>query len=141
MALLDHLVSADEEQVTCELTVRADGLFDRDGKVPAYLGLEYMAQAVAAYSGYRARRQGQAVRLGFLLGTRHFSSNRGYFQCGERLRVRARKLMQSGGGMASFECTVTCGDTRQQARLSVYEPPDASQYLQESAACKTEPSL
>ncbi|MFH4351496.1 3-hydroxylacyl-ACP dehydratase, partial [Acinetobacter baumannii] len=73
MILIDQVLSFDQEQIQTRLTVRADGLFNQpDGSLPAWLGIELMAQSVAAYAGCQARTKGEAVKLGFLLGSRKF---------------------------------------------------------------------
>ena len=57
-----------------ELVVPEAGLFVEDGQVPAWVGIEYMAQAIAAWAGCRARAAGKPPQLGFLLGSRPGSS-------------------------------------------------------------------
>lgn len=130
MLLLERLLEAGDDFLTCEVVVRSDGLFDTAGRVPAFLGLEYMAQAVSAFSGFHAINRGRAVRLGFLLGTQKFSTNVSAIDCGEVLRVNARCVMQSKDGMGSFDCTVVGESIEQSARISVYEPVDSADYLE-----------
>ncbi|MDX1718325.1 MAG: TSUP family transporter, partial [Anderseniella sp.] len=43
--------------------------------IPAYIGIETMAQCIAVHAGARARVRGFGPPLGFLLGTRLFSSS------------------------------------------------------------------
>ena len=134
MMLLDRLLAGDDHGVSCEARPRGDGLFDDGaGAVPAYLGLEYMAQAVAAFSGLRAYRHGREPSLGFLLGSRHFRTNVASLPCGQPLTVSAQQLVQSTNGMASFECRVEGEAILQTARLSVYEPAEPARYLAEAA--------
>ncbi|WP_323846029.1 hotdog family protein [Microbulbifer magnicolonia] len=130
MSLLDHLVTVGEETLTAKLRVREDGIFDRHGRVPAYVGIEYMAQAVAAFSGYHAKQAGEEVRLGFLLGTRKFNSNTDSYRCGDELTVEVERLLQAENGMATFECKVSGAGVEQSARLNVYQPENIEQYLQ-----------
>ncbi len=66
MVLLDRVVEACRESVTAELEIRPDSLFCEDGGVGAWVGLEYMAQAIAAHAGHLARQRGDAVKVGFL---------------------------------------------------------------------------
>ncbi|SHF36301.1 Predicted 3-hydroxylacyl-ACP dehydratase, HotDog domain [Microbulbifer donghaiensis] len=131
MSLLDTVVAVGEETLTAKLRVRDDGIFARDGRVPAYVGIEYMAQAVAAFSGYHARARGEAVRLGFLLGTRKFNSNIDSYQCGDELTVEVERLLQAENGMATFECRVSGAGVQQAARLNVYQPDNIEAYLKE----------
>ena len=59
MILIDQVLSFDEEQVHTRTTVKPGGLFNRpDGSLPDWVGIELMAQSVAAYAGCRARQKG-----------------------------------------------------------------------------------
>ena len=58
MRLIDRLLVVDEVHAVAEVDVPLDGLFVRDGQVAAWVGIEYMAQTVAAWAGARARRYG-----------------------------------------------------------------------------------
>lgn len=122
MLLLDRVLEAGEGYLVSQVVVREDGLFDEDGRVAAFLGLEYMAQTVSAFSGWQARLRGDRVKVGYLLGTRRFTTNVGEFACGDVLRVTARKVVQDSVGMAAFDCTVEGDAAMQSATLSVYEP-------------------
>src|SRR2546426_3960121 len=76
MVLLDRVVSVDEESLCAEVLIRADSMFCAAGGVGAWVGLEYMAQAIAAYAGYGARLRGAPVKIGFLLGSRRYECRR-----------------------------------------------------------------
>lgn len=129
MVLLDEVVGVGEETLTATLRVREDGIFDRDGRVPAYVGIEYMAQAVAAFSGYWAKQVGEEVRLGFLLGTRKFFSSIDSFRCGDQLSIDVERLLQAENGMATFECRISGEGVEQSARLNVFQPENIEEYL------------
>lgn len=126
LLLLDELIDWSEDGLCCGLTVRADGLFDHQGKVPAAVGIEYMAQAVAAFSGLRAKRRNEPVKEGFLLGSRRFSSSVSQFDCGVKLRVSVQCQFQGTDGMGAFDCEVVGDGVSQMARLTVFEPVDDS---------------
>lgn len=126
MLLLQRLLESGDDYVVCEVRVRSDGLFDSDGCVPAWLGIEYMAQTIAAFSGVQARKDQEPAKLGFLLGSRRFETNVQDFACGDILRVTARRLVHGSSGMGAFECEVQGECAEQSATLSVYQPPDAS---------------
>ncbi|MFV8782814.1 hypothetical protein ACNKU7_10370 [Microbulbifer sp. SA54] len=131
MSLLDEILTVAEETLSARLTVRDDGIFSRDQRVPAYLGIEYMAQAIAAFSGYHAREAGKPVELGFLLGTRRFTTSAAWFACGSTLTVSVERLLQANNGMATFECHITGDGIEQSARLNVYQPDNIEEYLKE----------
>jgi len=133
MILIDHVQSFDEEQIHTGLTVRAGGLFSRaDGSLPAWVGIELMAQSVAAYAGCHARQRGDEVEMGFLLGTRKFECNVEHFPAGAELTVHGLRSLEDDNGMGVFECHIHGPGIHASARLNVYRPPQAAQYLHES---------
>jgi len=145
MLLLDTVVELDDDHIITRLTVRADGLFDAGGKVPAWVGLEYMAQAMSALNGHTLLRQGKAVRLGFLAGTRDFATSVAAFGCGEVLHVSAIRDLQTEEGLGSFSCRVESWQDNTctilcQARVNAYAPEDPGYYY-EQARVATELSV
>ncbi|NVZ12536.1 MULTISPECIES: hotdog family protein [unclassified Pseudomonas] len=133
MILIDQVLSFDEEQIQTRLTVKPGGLFNRaDGSLPAWVGIELMAQSVAAYAGCRARQKGEAVELGFLLGTRKFECNVEHFPAGTELTIHGLCSLEDDNGMGVFECHLTGHGIQASARLNVFRPPQAANYLDES---------
>jgi len=134
MILLDGVERFDDDSVETVLQVRADGLLSAaDGSLPAWVGVEIMAQSVAAFAGCHARQAGQPVELGFLLGTRSYQCNVEAFPAGADLRVRAHRSLQDDNGMGVFECHLEGPGIHAEARLNVFRPPEVASYLQESA--------
>ncbi|HBP46325.1 3-hydroxylacyl-ACP dehydratase [Pseudomonas sp. FSL R10-0056] len=130
MILIDQVLAFDEEQIETRLIVKAGGLFNReDGSLPAWTGIELMAQSVAAYAGCRARLQGRPVALGFLLGTRKFECNVEHFPLGAPLHIHALRSLEDDNGMGVFECHLTGPGIHASARLNVFRPPQADTYL------------
>lgn len=130
MCLLDRLLAVDEESARAEFTVREDSLFAlADGSVPAWVGLEYMAQAIAAWSGYHYLRHGEQIRLGLLLGTRHFESQVASFACGGILTVSIARQFEAANDMSVFECVIEHGEPIARASLNVLLPKDIQPYL------------
>jgi predicted hotdog family 3-hydroxylacyl-ACP dehydratase len=123
MVLLDRAISADEESLCAEVRIRADSLFCVDGAVGAWVGLEYMAQAIGAYAGYTARLRGEPIKLGYLLGTRRYECRRPGFTVGTLLRIHVRRILQSENGLGSFECRIEdeTGEVAS-ANVSVFQP-------------------
>lgn len=130
MLLIDRLVEASDSHAIGEVLVSEDSSFYRHGRgVPAYVGLEYMAQTVAAFDGARRVETGEPPAIGFLLGTRRYKAERNYFEAGELLSVRA-KMVFSENGMASFDCAISVkGEPRVSAMLNVYRPEDGAYLL------------
>lgn len=123
MLLLDTLIESGEDGAICEWQVREDDYFVEQALgVPAYVGVEFMAQCVAVYAGVRARIAGFGPPLGFLLGARHFKSSVSHYQIGERYRATCQELIRDDSGMGSYDCTILLGDERvAEARLAVLE--------------------
>jgi predicted hotdog family 3-hydroxylacyl-ACP dehydratase len=132
MILLDEVLRYGEEDVQTRLSVRPGGLFNQaDGSLPAWVGIELMAQSIAAYAGCHARQAGQPVALGFLLGTRNFQCNVERLPAGVELRISALRSLQDDNGMGVFECHLDGPNIHAEARLNVFRPPQAEHYLQE----------
>lgn len=130
MVLLDRVIEVENDHIVAELTVRDDGLFSYpDRTVPGWLGLEYMAQAVAAFSGYHRKCRGEDIGLGFLLGTRYYQCSVGSFPCGSRLQVRAEKIIEAANEMSVFDCTIEGDNISATSKLNVFLPLDSKKFL------------
>nr|WP_225561538.1 hypothetical protein [Rhodanobacter sp. DHB23] len=126
MILLDAVLEHGPGHACCSRVVPARGLFhDADGALPAWVGVELMAQAIAAWAGCQAREHGTPVRPGFLLGTRRYNCNVATFAPGSLLRVEARRDLHEEGGMGMFACRIEAPGVLAEARLAVFSPPDA----------------
>lgn len=132
MILIDEVLRFGDDDVETRLTVRPGGLFSQaDGSLPAWLGVELMAQSIAAYAGCQARQAGLAVELGFLLGTRKYECNVECFPAGSTLHIQATRTLQDDNGMGVFECRLSGPGIVAFARLNVFRPPQVASYLQE----------
>ena len=132
MILLDQVHRYGDDDIETSLTVRDGGLFSQDdGSLPAWVGIEIMAQSVAAYAGCHARARGEPVELGFLLGTRSYQCNVERFPLGAELRILATRSLQDDNGMGVFECQLSGAGIEALARLNVFRPPQVASYLQE----------
>lgn len=135
--LIDRVLEVDDEQVVAEVDVPFDGLFVREGAVPAWIGIEYMAQAVAAWAGKRASAQGGAPRPGLLLGSRRYEVNCDGFPSGAKLTIRARCDLIGANGLGQFDCRIEMGGQQvASSRLSVIDPPDGAESLLKPGAAQ-----
>lgn len=122
MILIDRVVSYDEETAEVRVMIREDSPFIRDEGMPSYVTIEYMGQAIAAYSGLQALEKGEKVRIGFLLGTRILKLHTPCLSVGTELVVNVRALYNDGE-MAAFECQTLMGDFLvSEATINVYQP-------------------
>lgn len=130
MSLLDCVIAVEGERLSAEVVVPADGLFSQDGGVGAWVGIEYMAQAVAAWAGCQAREQGQAPRIGLLLGTRRYRCSVPRFAAGQRLQIDIERGYQADNGLGQFECRIHAdGVELASATLTVFGPEDPTAFL------------
>lgn len=121
MVLLDRIINYDDNALTAELIVRGDGLLGTEHTVPAWAGIEYMAQSIGAYAGIMAKRKGEPIKLGFLLGTRRYTSNVARFEVGWALSVRVNKIWQDNE-LSVFDCRIGGAGVDVNASLNVYQP-------------------
>ena len=134
MCLLDRTIEGDAESLSCEVTIQDDGLFFSGDGVDAWVGIEYMAQTVAAWAGWRARLRGEKPKIGFLLGSRRFDCTRARFGRGEVLRVDVHRQFHADNGIGQFDCRIVLdGQTIARASLTVLEPANAEEFLLEYA--------
>ena len=124
MLLLDKLVDIGHDFACCEWLEGPSEFADQEGRVPAYVGIERMAQCIAVHAGARAKAQGLPPPLGFLLGTRLFRSSVAYFEPGLKYTAFCRELVRDFNGMGSFACELKL-DNRciATANLTVVEQP------------------
>jgi predicted hotdog family 3-hydroxylacyl-ACP dehydratase len=133
MILLDEVLSCTDEDIETRLQVQPGGLLNQaDGSLPAWVGVEIMAQSVAAFAGCHARQAGLPVELGFLLGTRRYQCNVEAFALGSELRIVATRSLQDDSGMGVFECHLDGPGIHAEARLNVFRPPEVARYLEET---------
>jgi len=124
MLLLDRVLSYDGECVVCETVLGHQSPFAEQGEIPAVVGIEYMAQAIAAGAGLSAREKGDASgKMGFLLGCRNLSIAVDSFQVGDRLTIEARRTWGEKE-LGSFACKVQRdGHVLVEGALTVYQGP------------------
>ncbi len=122
MILLDSILSCDDEELTAQVSIGKSTLFLNDEDcVPAWVGIEYMAQAVAAWSGVQGRNKGQGATIGYLLGARKYRSYCSVFPLGSVLTIHIKRHYQEGD-FGVFECKICADGLLAEAALNVYQP-------------------
>lgn len=134
MSLLQRIVDHGDEWLVAEIEIGQDSLFADANGVPTWIGLEYMAQTIAAYAGLQERLVGKPPKIGFLLGTRKYSVNTDYFIPGDTLSIRAELEMIADNGLNVFKCDIQGKDTQATAIINVFQPDDAEKFLAEALA-------
>jgi predicted hotdog family 3-hydroxylacyl-ACP dehydratase len=131
MLWLERLVAADEVTVEAEARVRREAWYaEDDGAMPGWIGIELMAQAIAAHAGLRGLRSGGLPKPGVLLGCRAYRVGAPRFAAGTLLRVAARMSFADESGFGAYDCVISdSGGELAAATLKVYEPADFGAFL------------
>lgn len=138
MVLLDRVLSADDENLCAEVRIHADSVFCDGASVGAWVGVEYMAQAIAAHAGWLALRRDEPVKVGFLLGARKYEASLAHFSVGSVLHVHAHRVLQGDNGLGAFECRIDQGGALQPvtlatATVTVFQPDNVNQFLKDGS--------
>ena len=138
MLLIDGVESFDAERkhVTVSARIRPDSpFFDGEG-VPAWVAIEYMAQAAATLAGLgdSIEDPGGKPRPGLLLGTRCLTLSADRFAVGATYRISAFCTFDDSTA-AAFQCEMTddAGRVVASVSLNAYRPPDMIAFLKEHA--------
>ena len=106
MCLLDAVIEHARDRTRCTVDPARSGLFAAgDGRIPAWLGLEYMAQCIAAHGGLAARANNEPPRPGLMLGSRRIAFAVEWFDPREPLLVTASHH-RGETGLVAFDCDV-----------------------------------
>lgn len=137
MVLLDCITDYGSDHLTATATVGKNHILLCNSRLPCLAGLEIMAQGIGALVGCHAVNAGEAVKLGFLLGTRKLNLFADSVPIGTELLVKVKESMRDAGGFGVFDCALYWTDAPAceqhllpadgllvQAALNVYSPED-----------------
>jgi predicted hotdog family 3-hydroxylacyl-ACP dehydratase len=137
MKLLDRVVSFTEQTLVAEARVDAAAWYaDAAGAMPAWIGIELMAQAIAAHVALRLRIERRPAQPGVLLGARRYDVGVQSFARDGVLQVEVRETIKVDGGHGAYDCDIrAAGDTARLAGavVKVYQPDNFQQFMQGSA--------
>ncbi len=134
MCLLDTIKDIQGDTFYTSVTLDQDSNFVEDDGVPGWLGIEYMAQTIAAFAGAKASSQNKPVEIGFLLGSRKYTSSIANFPLGKEIVVSAKELLQDESGLGVFDCAIRIDDeVVASAKLNVFQPKDPVQFIEEQS--------
>lgn len=124
MVLIDGVLDAGDDFLVAEVAI-VPGIpfFEEGAGVPAWVGLEYMGQAIAALAGLRAERAGAATGSGLLVGCRRYESVVARFAPGRRLEVEVRESGGSARPFCAFDGVIRDDGVLARSSISVYLRP------------------
>ena len=126
LALVDKLIDVQELSIHCQVIISDKNVFfnHETNTIPALVGIEFMAQSVAGWSGYHAWKKGNKSPIGFLLGSRKYKAECSEFQQGDTLDIFAEQILENNG-MAVFSCYIECnGQQIASSQLNVFVPTE-----------------
>lgn len=132
MILIDKLVSFDENNGWCTQQITKDSLLYNDALqgVPSYVGIEYMAQSIAAYANANELINKRPVKIGFLVSTRKFNCKETVFGLGLALTIHVEKLFQDDSGLTAFHCKIMNNDEEMvSATINVFQPENPAGFI------------
>lgn len=132
MILIDKIIQCGEDEIVSEVKVTENNLFlDNNFNIPAWIGIEYMAQTVAAFIGYKTKKSSGSIKIGLLLGTRKYLAHKTHFKKDFEYRIKATHLFDDQG-LGSFDCQILESKNKDiycEAKINAYQPDDINAYL------------
>jgi len=125
MVFLDRVLSYEDLKLVTEVDIRSGIPFFSDDGVPAWVGIEYMAQSVAAHAGVKARLREEPPCVGFLLGTRSYKCELSRFPEGSSIKINVEPLFFDDG-LGAFACSIDMDRPVASATINVYQPDEES---------------
>lgn len=132
MILISKLLAHGEDTLLTQTDISANSpYFDNKlNGVPNYVGIEYMAQSIAALAGVEAHMRNDIIRVGFLLGSRKLQMHIGHFAAGQSYQTRVTRLYQEDSGLAVFDCQILHNQVVvAEANVNVFQPQDTQAYI------------
>ncbi len=121
MTVIDRLIEYSPQRSVATAVVTQQNPFFAGAGVPAWLGIEYMAQTIAAHAGFEARLRGERPAVGFLLGTRAYESEVGEFAVGSTLTITVEPVVMEAR-LAAFQCSIATDRVVAKAVVNTYQP-------------------
>lgn len=132
MCLLDEVLEIGDEHLRARITPRTDDPFADTSSseplgIPSWVGLEWLAQAIAAWSGHVASAKGGHPQIGFLLGTRRYHCEIEYFAFNTPVEAEIHLDYRADNGLGAFRGELHSSDGKllAQATLNVFQPDSA----------------
>jgi predicted hotdog family 3-hydroxylacyl-ACP dehydratase len=129
--LLDEVLDYGDDFAVARVSIHAAARFfdSATQAVPAWVGIEYMAQTMALWAGDQQLRAGKPVQVAFLLGTRQYRSNVARFPRGSVLTVRSDTLYNDQNNVGAFACSIVGDGIAVQARINAFRPSNPQDFV------------
>lgn len=126
MRLIDRVIAFDGQTITAQTTLDADCIFAEASGIPAWVGIELMAQTIAAHGAVEA---GGEIQDGLLLGAREYTCHMPYFPLATLFTIHAEPDFV-GGSFGLYHCQIKIDDQQvAEARLKVFRTDNLAGFL------------
>ncbi len=132
MLLIDSIDDYGEDWLRASVAIRPESVFYQAPLgVPAYVGLEYMAQTAAAHGGLGLVQRGELPSICLLLGCREYRCNVGHFPHATILRIEARQLLRDDRDFVAYDCTISRNSSvLARSTLKAVQPQDIASVVE-----------
>lgn len=123
MVMLHRIVSRHDREVVVAVDLsRPNVMADKTGRIPGYVGLEFMAQGISVAAGLERRARNKSPAIGLVLGARMFQTYTSHFPTDGEIHIHVKqKFMQDP--IAVFDASITLGDQcLAQGEIKVTQP-------------------
>ena len=136
MVLISGVTSWEENNITVFVNQDGSSIFaDKEGSVAAWIGVEYMAQAIGVFAGIEAKLNDEPIRLGLLLGTRKYSCRVGSFPINSHLTIKAERIFFERYGVALFACSIHSDEQLlAEAEIKAIQPKSVTELINPNIA-------
>ena len=129
MLLLDRVLEYGDDWLKAQVEIKQDSMFCENDSVAALVGIEYMAQAIAAFAGKNDKLINKKPSIGLLLGTRKYDSTVDNFPIGTVLNIHVQQMYIDDSGLGVFKCKIEAENILVEANINVYHPQDITSLL------------
>jgi predicted hotdog family 3-hydroxylacyl-ACP dehydratase len=135
MSLLETIDDYGEDWLRASLTTSPASTFADAHGIPGWVGIEYMAQAAAAFGGIEQAQRGEKPSIGLLIGSRYYRCMLEVIPFGTKLHVEARLALRDAEDFAAYDCVLSAhGQRIAECTLKAYRPRDIRPFLPHFAA-------
>jgi len=136
MLLLDGVLSCTLERAEVRVSISTESAFYSGvyAGVPLWVGIEYMAQTIGVWEGFRKLSSHQIVQAAFLLAARDYQTSCGngdHFPLGSELTISAiPAFYDEEKRLGVFDCTIVATDVNCSARINAYSPLEPEKFIE-----------
>ena len=119
MVLLDCITDYGDHHLTATASINEHHILLHNNRLPCLMGMEIMAQGIAALAGCHAFNAGESVRLGFLLGTRKLNLFAHDIPVHTELLIKVHESVSDATGFGVFDCALYWTNAPEHEKLSL----------------------